>query len=90
MNIVIRMICFVMSLMPSRSWPQEPHVMKIDRHVELLDIEDIDSTQAQIDEIKKQIQELQERFKALEHTNPLRRVASSPNMRDGLLRSTKD
>lgn len=90
MNILIRLLTLLISFIPVRTLSQEPPVMKVDTHVELLDLEDLDQTQAQIDEIKKQIKEIQQRLERVEHPNPLRRIASSPQQRSELLRSTKD
>ena len=92
MNVLLRILTFLISFIPTRAWPQQPPKENYEMAIDMpfLELEEIDHTQAQIDEIKKQIAELQKRFERIEK-NPLRRVASSPNIgRDFLAHSTKD
>ena len=92
LNVLLRILTFLISFIPLRTWPQDPPKQPYEMAIDMpfLELEEIDHTQAQIDEIKKQITELQKRFERIEK-NPLRRVASSPNLnRDYLAHSTKD
>jgi len=100
MNMIARIIAFIISFIPGRSFPQEHPSAKVDRYyvrrsreaktdVELFDIQDVDETQAQIEEIKKQIEILRDRLNEAEiRNNPLRQMAYEG--REFLRRSTKD